>query len=93
MGGMGYAAEAASEVQIAAKNIKQIGNRTFYRRANRWVDATVTKEQETRAVRVKQFSDEYFALARQHGRKLSQYLVFDEPLLINLEKQAYLIEP
>ena len=44
-------------------------------------------------IRVKQFSDEYFALARRHGRSLAQYLVFDEPVLLNLDRQAYLIEP
>ena len=53
----------------------------------------MTKEQEKKAQRVKQFSDEYFELARRHGRTLSQYLVFDEPVLVNLDGQAYLIEP
>ena len=53
----------------------------------------MTKEQESQARRIKQFSDEYFELARSHGRRLSQYLVFDEPVLLNLDNQAYLIEP
>jgi hypothetical protein len=53
----------------------------------------VTKDQESDAVRLKQFSDEYFELARSHGRKMSQYMVFDEPVLLNLEGRAYLIEP
>ena len=70
-----------------------IGNRTFFRRNGQWVDSQVTKEQEANARRVKQFSDEYFELARTHGRRLSQYLVFDEPVLLNLDNQAYLIEP
>ncbi|MGQ9575643.1 MAG: VIT domain-containing protein [Thermoguttaceae bacterium] len=86
-------AEANTESDQVAQNIRQIGNRTFYRRANQWVDSTVTNEQEKKAQRVKQFSDEYFALARRHGRTLSQYLVFDEPVLVNLAGQAYLIEP
>jgi hypothetical protein len=92
-GGSGYAAEAADEMAGAAETVRQIGNRTFYRRANRWVDATVTKKQEADTVRVKQFSDEYFALARRFGKKMSQYMVFDEPVLVNLDGQAYLIEP
>ena len=53
----------------------------------------VTDEQEKAAQRVKQFSDDYFALTRRFGRDLTQYLVFDEPVLVNLESQAYLIEP
>jgi Ca-activated chloride channel family protein len=92
----GYAGEgekAKKELSEAGKNMRQLGNRTFYRRDGQWVDSQVTKDQETNARRVKQFSDEYFELARTHGRMLSQYLVFDEPVLLNLDKQAYLIEP
>jgi Ca-activated chloride channel homolog len=93
-GGMGGdLAKAKQEEQTAQENIRQVGNRAFYRRAGQWVDSTVTKDQEKAAARVKQFSDEYFKLARQHGRNLSQYLVFDEPVLVNLDGQAYLIEP
>jgi Ca-activated chloride channel family protein len=53
----------------------------------------VTKEQERNPVRVKQFSDQYFRLARSQGRNLAQYMAFDEPVLVNLEGKAYLIEP
>ena len=51
------------------------------------------KKQEAGAHRVKQFSDEYFDLARKHGRQLTQYLVFDEPVLVRVDDQAYLVEP
>ncbi|MCR4415943.1 MAG: hypothetical protein NUV77_26305, partial [Thermoguttaceae bacterium] len=63
------------------------------RRGNQWVDSTVTKEQEANAARIKQFTREYFDLAKRHGRSLSQYLAFDEPVLVNLDGRAYLIEP
>ena len=48
---------------------------------------------ETYVLRVVQFSDEYFELAVRHGKKLSQYLVFDEPMCVNLDGQAYFIDP
>lgn len=89
----GEIAGAEQEIAQAAENVRQIGNRAFYRRNNRWIDATVSKEQESNPVRVKQFSDKYFELARRQGRALAQYLVFDEPVLVNLEGTAYLIEP
>jgi len=73
--------------------VRQVGNRTFYRRNNQWIDSTVTKEQENNPIRVKQFSDHYFRLARNQGRTLAQYMAFDEPVLVNLEGKAYLIEP
>jgi len=92
-GGLRFAEEAKREAQSTAQNVRNIGNRTFFQRKGQWVDSQVTKEQEANARRVKQFSDEYFELARTQGRRLSQYLVFDEPVLLNLDNQAYLIEP
>jgi Ca-activated chloride channel homolog len=76
-----------------ASAVRQIGNRAFYQREGQWVDSTVTEEQETNAVRIQQFSDEYFELAATNGRELAQYMVFDEPVLVNFDSQAYLIEP
>jgi hypothetical protein len=90
---MGFAADVGREAQSAEQNMRNIGNRTFFRRNGQWVDSQVTKAQEANARRIKQFSDEYFELAQTQGRRLSQYLVFDEPVLLTLDNQAYLIEP
>lgn len=87
-------AEAApGELPALEQSVRNLGAKSFYRRGKRWVDADVTEAQEKKAIRVKQFSDEYFKLAEQQGGKLSQYLVFDEALLVNFDGQAYLIEP
>lgn len=86
-------ATAAEEVREADRTVRQIANRTFYRRDGRWVDATVTETQQQQAIKVKQFSDAYFDLVRRHGRGLSQYLAFDESVVVNLDGQAYWIEP
>lgn len=93
LSGPGLAEKAKQEAQIVGQNVRNVGNRTFYQRQGQWVDSLVTKEQEANATRIKQFSDEYFALARTHGKTMAQYMVFDEPLLLNLADQAYLIEP
>ncbi|HWB12610.1 MAG TPA: VIT domain-containing protein [Pirellulales bacterium] len=77
----------------AAEAVRQIGSKSFYRRGNRWVDSTATEGQDKRARRVTQFSDEYFKLADRYGHKLAQYLVFDEPVLVVLDGEAYAIEP
>ena len=89
----GALAESAEEMEDAVQTVRNIGNRAFYRRGDRWVDSSVTEEQEKAPIRVKQFSDDYFTLTRRFGRDLTQYLVFDDPVLVNLESQAYLIEP
>ena len=91
--GKAYAADADKELADVSQNIRNVGNRTFYQRSGRWVDSLLSADQESNAKRIKQFSDEYFELARRHGRTLSQYMVFDEPVLLNLDNQAYLIEP
>jgi len=90
---MNYSGAAEKELAAVEQNIRNVGNRTFYQRSGRWVDSSLHGDQQSNAKRIKQFSDEYFELARRHGRTLSQYMVFDEPVLLNLENQAYLIEP
>lgn len=75
------------------QTMQYVGNRVFYRRQGQWVDGTLKPEQQKNPIRIKQFSDEYFNLVRQYGRQVSQYLVFNEPTLININNQAYLIEP
>ncbi len=95
-GGGGLALEAdraEGELHQAAETIRNVGNRAFYRRQGQWVDSTLNDKQQQNVQRVKQFSKEYFELARRNGRAMSQYLVFDEPVMVNLEGQAYLIEP
>jgi Ca-activated chloride channel homolog len=91
--GLAFGRKFDEEERTVALNVQNIGNRTFFRRNNQWVDSQVTKSQEATARRIKQFSPEYFELARTQGRRLSQYLVFDEPVLLVLDNQAYLIEP
>ncbi len=87
------APEAAGELQKAGETIRNVGNRAFYRRNGQWIDSTLKEDQQQKAIRVKQFSREYFDLAKRFGKRLTQYLVFDEPAIINVDSQAYLIEP
>lgn len=78
---------------VAVRNVQQVGNKTFYRRGQAWIDSTVTDADQKQAVRVVQFSDEYFALASRNGRELAQYLAWDEPVYVNLAGQVYQIDP
>jgi hypothetical protein len=74
-------------------SVRNIGNRTFYRRQNQWVDSQVTPAEQQKARKIKQFGKEYFDLAKRCGRTMSQYLAMDEAVMLNIEGQAYLIEP
>lgn len=92
MGGMVEGKKMASAETVAQK-VRTIGSQTFFFRKNQWVDTSVTPDQKKNLKRIKQFSDEYFQLVKDHGRSVSQYLIFDEAVLLNLKGQAYLIEP
>lgn len=85
--------DSAPAEQAPADNLRNLGSKAFYRRDNRWVDSTVTEEAEKNAIRLLQFSNEYFKLADQHGREIARYLVFDEPVLVNIDGQTYQIDP
>lgn len=91
MGSLGYLGFDDEVKKVSA--IQNVGQKTFYDRAGCWIDSTVTEEQEKSAIRLVQFSDRYFELASSHGRQMSQYLVFDESVLVNLAGQCYRIDP
>ncbi len=93
LGSLQFGREALKESEAAGQSVRTIGNRTFYRREGRWIDSQITEEQEKQAQRIKQFSDEYFDLARRHGPNMARYMVFDEPVLLNLAGRTILIEP
>lgn len=76
-----------------AESVRNLGQKTFYRKKDVWQDSTVTDEQARKAIRMKQFSREYFDLAAKHGQRLSKYLVFTEPILLNFDDQTYQIYP
>ena len=92
-GELSYGKDVEKEAEQAQSNVRNVGNRTFYRRQNQWVDSQLTDKQQHNARRVKQFSREYFDLANRYGRTMSQYLAMDEPVMVNMDGQAYLIEP
>jgi len=92
-GELSYGGEIQAEAEKAQESVRNVGNRTFYRRQNQWVDSQVTVTQQQNARKIKQFSKEYFDLANRYGRSMSQYLAMDEAVMLNLDGQAYLIEP
>jgi Ca-activated chloride channel family protein len=80
------------EVQVL-EAVRNVGQKTYFRKNNQWEDSTVTPEQAKNAIRVTQYSKEYFELASAHGGTLAKYLAFDEPVLVNLGTKTYQIDP
>ena len=87
----GVYAQDAEGKDSAVATVRRVGSKTFYRKGGRWVDAEVKAEDEAKAVDVDQFSDAYFALAREQDAEANQYLGFDEPATVLLRGRAYRI--
>ena len=77
----------------AAATVRQIGSKTFYWKHERWIDSTVTQEEDEKATVLTQLSDDYFSLARTQKAGNNQYLSLDEPVTVKLEGKVYRIEP
>jgi Ca-activated chloride channel homolog len=92
MGGQPAIAGKPEARRNLAENVRQMGTKTFFRKDNRWVDSTVKPEDEAKAIVVRQFSDEFFKLAREQTSELNQYLTFDEAVTVRLGSQVYRIE-
>jgi Ca-activated chloride channel family protein len=98
MGGMGMGRMSGAGVpngqfKPAEQNVRQVGGKTFYRKANRWVDAEVKPEDDAKAKTVEQFSDEFFRIARTQSAEMNQYMAMDEAVTVNLGGQVYKFDP
>ena len=93
-------AEMAAFDQVVAKSDvadlrlpNQWGGQTFYYKNGRWQDSTITEAQLKSPKVIKQFSDDYFELAKSLRSDQMVWLSQTEPVLINHQGAAYLIEP
>jgi Ca-activated chloride channel family protein len=75
-----------------APTVRHIGSKTFYWKHERWIDSTVTQEEDEKAIVLTQLSDEYFRLARTQKAGNNQYLCLDEPVTVKLEGKVYRVE-
>ncbi|QEH37745.1 von Willebrand factor type A domain protein [Aquisphaera giovannonii] len=93
--GFGRRADGKDESRLAEgrATVRQLGAKTFYYKDNRWIDSTVKPDEDAKARRIRQFSDEFFALARSQSAEVNQYLTFGEPVTVNLDGTVYRIDP
>jgi len=79
--------------QGQAAAVRHLGSKTFYYKDRRWIDSTVTPDEDAKAILIEQFSDEYFRLAGSQSSELNQYLTFDEPVTVRLDGKLYRFMP
>jgi Ca-activated chloride channel family protein len=73
--------------------VRQLGTKTFFWKSARWIDSTVTADEDAKATAIAQFSDEYFVLARTQKSEYNQYLSMDQPVTVKLDGKVYRIDP
>lgn len=75
--------------EVAVSTVQQVGGKTFFYREQRWVDSTLTEEQEKSVRRVQRFSPEYFELINRYGKDAAKYLAIEGEVTVVLDGQAY----
>lgn len=92
-GGQGAADEALETDALggvgAAATVQTVGRKTFFKRENRWVDSSMSAEQERAAIKLTRYSDEFFDLISKHGKDAAKYLAIEGEVLVLLDGQAY----
>lgn len=84
-----YYYDAQSDRSMPAQNIRRLGRKTFFQRGQQWIDSSVTEEDEQNAIQIERYSPEFFALAKQYGKHVNQYLALDEPVVVKLDGKTY----
>ena len=86
-------AQASQQKLNMSQNVRNIQNRTFFFKENQWVDSSLTEEQQkAKPQKIRQFSDEYFALIKANA-DIAPFMTFDEAVLLNVNGKPVLIEP
>lgn len=81
--------KADEDRDVEVRTVQSVGAKTFYSRGGRWVDATLTDEQEKKVQKIERFSNEYFDLVTRHGKDVAKYLAIEGEVTIVLDGQAY----
>jgi Ca-activated chloride channel family protein len=81
-------ADLATDSVVVSKNVQNLGDKTFYFRDGRWVDSLAENAAPQTVRKVQRFSDEYFALARKHGRAFAQYLALEGTVRLRIGSEV-----
>ena len=71
------------------QTVQNVGAKTFFLRNGRWVDSTLSEEQEQKVIQITRYSAEYFDLIAQYGSDAAKYLAIEGDVTVVLNGQAY----
>jgi Ca-activated chloride channel family protein len=81
--------DAKADREVLADNVIAVGRKTFFRHGDRWVDSTVTADEEKSAKKIERYSQEFFDLVNRHGKLAAQYLAIEGPVTLKLDGKVY----
>ena len=87
--GFAFYSQPDDDQRVAARNVRYIAGKTFYRRGKMWVESELDETGRQQAISVERFGEQYFELIRKYGPRLAKYLAIDEPITVVIDSQAY----
>jgi hypothetical protein len=91
MGGSGIAKPL--DQKAIEMNVLNVGQKTFYKKNNIWIDGSVSETEKSKAIVVNRFSTEYFNLAKGQSAEFNTYLSVEGNVLVKLNNRVYNIVP
>jgi Ca-activated chloride channel family protein len=88
-GGLATTYDLKDGDEVTVQTVMHVGNKTFFRRAGRWVDSTVTDQQAAKARRIERYGEEYFGLIEKHGSQVAKYLTLEGDVTVQLDGVVY----
>jgi Ca-activated chloride channel family protein len=71
------------------QTVQNVGTKTFFLRNGRWVDSTLSEQQEKNVIQLTRYSTEYFDLIARYGSEVAKYLAIEGEVTVVLNGQAY----
>jgi Ca-activated chloride channel family protein len=88
-GGAARFRKAEDDSEVRVSTVQNVGSKTFFQRGGRWVDSSLSDEQEKKVQKVERYSKEFFDLVSKHGKDVAKYLAIEGDVTVVLGGQAY----
>ncbi len=81
--------DVEQDKDVVVQTVQNVGGKTFFYRGNRWVDSSLTADQEKKVQQLERYGKEYFELVTRYGKHVAKYLAMEGPVTVVLDGQAY----
>lgn len=74
---------------VAITTMKNVGDKTFFLNDGKWIESTLSEDDQKKTIKIKAFSEEYFNLAKQNDAVFNQYLGVGDNVIFNMNGKNY----